>query len=60
MATQTITPKELSPWVPFAALRLRVARALAYRRALSAMRLIGVRGPTARLLAREMSDRIRG
>lgn len=60
MATQTANARDLAPWVPFRAARVRLARALAYRRALRLLAGSGVRGAQARLLAREIAGRIRG
>ena len=59
MATQTATARDLAPWVPFRAARVRLARALAYRRALRLLTRSGYHGPIARLLAREIAERVR-
>ena len=56
MATQTASTTDLPLWVPF---RVRLVRALAYRRALRLLARAGVRGAEARLLAREIAERVR-
>jgi len=56
MATQTARTSDLPLWVPF---RIRFARALAYRRALRLLTRSGVCGFQARLLAREIAERVR-
>jgi hypothetical protein len=59
MATQTVSARALLPWIPIRMLRLRVARAIAYRRALRQLARVGLRGAQASLLAGEISGRIR-
>jgi hypothetical protein len=59
MATQTISAAVIPSWVPGRALRVRVARALAYLHAKRALSRSGIRGREARLLARELADRVR-
>jgi len=60
MATQTITAGAIPSWVPGRALRIRIARSLAYLHAKRVLSRSGVRGRAARLLARELADRVRG
>ncbi|MCR9074359.1 MAG: hypothetical protein NXI18_22155 [Alphaproteobacteria bacterium] len=60
MATQTCSETSLQVPVPIRALRVRIVRLIARRRALRALAEIGVTGPQARLLAREMGDRTGG
>lgn len=59
MATQTFSAQSLPVRVPVRALRLLLLRAMARRRARRALAEIGVTGPRARLLAREMAGRVR-
>lgn len=57
MPTQTASAKDIPFWVPF---RSRLVRALAYRNALRLLSRSGYHGAQARLLAREIADRVRG
>ena len=53
MATHTTSARGLAPWVPFRATRVR------HRRALRLLARSGYLGPMARLLAREIAERVR-
>lgn len=60
MATQTCSETSLPARIPIRALRVCLIRLIARRRAMRALASMGMTGRHARLLAREMAERIRG